>query len=77
MTTQGRGLTMKECNTTHPQPHEKLLVGWLVGGTRMGNRECHCCKHLLPGGWVGEKTKGEGDEEDHNDVPPILSLTSL
>jgi len=28
--------TMKEHSTTHPQPHEQLLVGWLVGGTKMG-----------------------------------------
>jgi hypothetical protein len=38
--------------------------------------ECHHCEHLLTGGWVGEEMKGEGDEEDHDDIPPIPSLKS-
>jgi hypothetical protein len=32
--TQRRGptTTTKERYTTHPQPHEPLLMGWIVGG---------------------------------------------
>ena len=33
------------CHTTRPQPHEQLLVGWLVGGMTTGRRHgehrCH------------------------------------
>jgi hypothetical protein len=33
----GRGLTMK--HTTHPQPHEQLLVGWVTGEPMMTTTE--------------------------------------
>jgi hypothetical protein len=30
--------TMSQWQTTHPQPHEQLLVGWLVGGATTGRK---------------------------------------
>ena len=39
--------------TTCPQPHEQLLVGWLVGGTTMGRpRETHDDNSRGSGGWM-------------------------
>ena len=52
-----------ERRTTRPQPHEQLLMGWLVGGTTMGRPQEH--GHNQPLRHANETTR-RNDNNNNN-----------
>jgi hypothetical protein len=62
-----------ERDTTHPQPHELLLMGWIAGGTTTTTEGV---RGHQTGTTRRRETKTAGGRRRRSDTPPTPSLTS-